>query len=96
MTYEECLAQAKLEYDVLFHHTYKGSKINGFYIVPEIGNVTNMLQQSILEKFNLSMYLDLPLRIYAVYNQVILNENDITFDYELLDVVLGNLDDNSW
>jgi hypothetical protein len=95
MKYQECLAQAKLEYGVLYHHTYKGSKLNGFYIVPEIGNVRNMIHQSILGKFNLAMYLDLPLNIYAVYNQVELNENEVTLDYEQLDVVVDNLDDNS-
>lgn len=96
MKYEECLTQANLEYDVLYLHTYKGSKLNGFYIVPEIGNVRNMIHQSILGKFNLAMYLDLPLNIYAVYNQVQLNENEVAFDYEELDVVVDNLDDNSW
>ena len=95
MKYEDCLTQAKLEYDVLYHHTYKGSKLNGFYIVPEIGNVRNMIHQSILGKFNLAMYLDIPLNIYAVYNQVQLNENEVAFDYEQLDVVVDNLDD-SW
>ena len=96
MGYEECLTQANLEYDILYHPTNKGSKLNGFYIVLEIGNVRYMIHQSILGKFNLAMYLDLPLNIYSVYNQVQVNENQVAFDYGQLDIVVDNLDDNSW
>jgi hypothetical protein len=96
MTHDECMSHMNLNHDIRFHHTYKGAKINDLYIIPELGNEANMLRQSILGTFNLAPYLDLSLTVYAVYNKEELDNGEIKFEYGLLDVVVDDLDDNSW